>query len=201
MTLRQASFLALKIGAIAASSGLILALSFYISIRMVIFGNAIDVPDLRGRTAEQTGELLSGGGLTIETVEERFDPRVPAGAIISQTPAAGAVTKRNRKIRVVVSLGTEVLTVPDFTGQTERKAIAMALVDRALRWEELGEDNTGAPAQDQEFVLYHSDNVQATGFVEHIKLPHYVDFQSELELVRRIRREALEAQDAQEAAE
>jgi alpha-D-ribose 1-methylphosphonate 5-triphosphate synthase subunit PhnI len=81
-------------------------------------------------------------------------------------------------------------------GQTERKAISMALVDRAMRWEELGEDNTGAPAQDEEFVLSHSDNVQATGFLEHIKLPHYVDFQSELELVRRLRREA----DAQAAA-
>ena len=29
-------------------------------------------------------------------------------------------------------------------GQTERKAISMALVDRALRWEELGEDDEGA---------------------------------------------------------
>ena len=61
------------------------------------------------------------------------------------------------------------------------------LVDRALRWDELGEDNTGAPVQDQEFVLMHADNIQATGFLEHIKLPHYVDFQSELELVRRLR--------------
>ena len=75
-------------------------------------------------------------------------------------------------------------------GQTERKAISMALVDRSLRWEELGEDNVGAPAQDEEFVLSHSDNIQATGFLEHIKLPHYVDFQSELELVRRMRAEA-----------
>ncbi|MDW4499215.1 carbon-phosphorus lyase complex subunit PhnI [Sulfitobacter sp. D35] len=75
-------------------------------------------------------------------------------------------------------------------GQSERKAISMALVDRALRWEELGEDNVGAPAQDTEFVLYHADNIQATGFLEHIKLPHYVDFQSELELVRKLRREA-----------
>jgi alpha-D-ribose 1-methylphosphonate 5-triphosphate synthase subunit PhnI len=75
-------------------------------------------------------------------------------------------------------------------GQSERKAIAMALVDRALRWAELGEDFLGAPAQDAEFVLYHADNIQASGFVEHIKLPHYVDFQSELELVRRLRREA-----------
>lgn len=85
-------------------------------------------------------------------------------------------------------------------GQTERKAISMALVDRALRWEELGEDNVGAPAQDAEFVLYHSDNIQATGFLEHIKLPHYVDFQSELELVRKLRREA-GAGAVQEAAE
>ncbi|MDP0927835.1 carbon-phosphorus lyase complex subunit PhnI [Paracoccus onubensis] len=75
-------------------------------------------------------------------------------------------------------------------GQSERKSISMALVDRALRWEELGEDFTGAPAQDTEFVLYHADNIQATGFLEHIKLPHYVDFQSELELVRKLRREA-----------
>ncbi len=75
-------------------------------------------------------------------------------------------------------------------GQCERKSISMALVDRALRWRELGEDDMGAPAQDEEFVLYHSDNIQATGFLEHIKLPHYVDFQSELELVRKLRREA-----------
>ncbi len=76
-------------------------------------------------------------------------------------------------------------------GQNERKAIAMSLVDRALRWEELGEDNTGAPAQDSEFVLCHCDNIQASGFLEHIKLPHYVDFQSELELIRRLRRAAM----------
>jgi alpha-D-ribose 1-methylphosphonate 5-triphosphate synthase subunit PhnI len=75
-------------------------------------------------------------------------------------------------------------------GMSERKAISMALVDRALRWKELGEDNLGAPAQDEEFVLYHADNIQATGFLEHIKLPHYVDFQSELELIRKLRREA-----------
>jgi alpha-D-ribose 1-methylphosphonate 5-triphosphate synthase subunit PhnI len=84
-------------------------------------------------------------------------------------------------------------------GMSERKAISMALVDRALRWKELGEDNVGAPAQDEEFVLYHADNIQATGFLEHIKLPHYVDFQSELELIRKLRREA--GARHQEAAE
>jgi alpha-D-ribose 1-methylphosphonate 5-triphosphate synthase subunit PhnI len=71
-------------------------------------------------------------------------------------------------------------------GRAERKAMAMALVDRALRAQELGEEIT-APAQDQEFVLSHSDNVEASGFVQHLKLPHYVDFQSELDLLRRLR--------------
>ncbi|QQR38850.1 carbon-phosphorus lyase complex subunit PhnI [Devosia rhizoryzae] len=73
-------------------------------------------------------------------------------------------------------------------GQAERKAMSMSLVDRALRAMEFGEDVV-APAQDEEFVISHSDNVQATGFVEHLKLPHYVDFQAELDLIRRMRAE------------
>jgi alpha-D-ribose 1-methylphosphonate 5-triphosphate synthase subunit PhnI len=71
-------------------------------------------------------------------------------------------------------------------GAAERKAMAMALVDRGLRAPELGEE-TGSPIQDEEFVLAHSDNVEASGFVQHLKLPHYVDFQSELEMIRRLR--------------
>ena len=73
-------------------------------------------------------------------------------------------------------------------GHSERKAMSMALVDRALRAEELAEGVT-SPAQDEEFVLAHSDNVEASGFVQHLKLPHYVDFQSELVVVRLLRAE------------
>lgn len=85
-------------------------------------------------------------------------------------------------------------------GHCERKAMAMALVDRALRARELGEE-VKAPAQDEEFVLSHSDNVQATGFVEHLKLPHYVDFQAELGLVRKMRAEFKAVQNAAPLAE
>ena len=73
-------------------------------------------------------------------------------------------------------------------GQSERKAMSMALVDRALRSEELAEQQIG-PTQDAEFVLSHCDNVQATGVVENLKLPHYVDFQAELALLRQLRTE------------
>ena len=83
-------------------------------------------------------------------------------------------------------------------GEAERKAMAMALVDRALRAGELGEE-VNAPAQDQEFVLYHSDNVEASGFTQHLKLPHYVDFQAELNLIRRLRAEWAGAQNPPQA--
>lgn len=73
-------------------------------------------------------------------------------------------------------------------GEAERKAMAMSLVDRALKAGEMGEDIV-APAQDQEFVLSHADNVEASGFVQHLKLPHYVDFQGELATVRQLLRD------------
>jgi len=86
-------------------------------------------------------------------------------------------------------------------GHSERRAMGMSLVDRAMRSAELGElgergEPAEAPAQNVEFVLSHCDNVEATGFVEHLKLPHYVDFQSELETVRRMRADAVEPKKA-----
>ena len=77
-------------------------------------------------------------------------------------------------------------------GSNERKAMSMAIVDRALsqgqeRAGETGE--AGSPVEDEEFVLAHCDTVEASGFVQHLKLPHYVDFQADLQLVRALRRD------------
>ncbi|MCG8549774.1 MAG: carbon-phosphorus lyase complex subunit PhnI [Desulfobacterales bacterium] len=69
-------------------------------------------------------------------------------------------------------------------GQNERKAMSVALLDRSLTKASKGEDRIEYPAQDQEFILAHSDNVESSGFVQHLKLPHYVDFQSELVFIR-----------------
>ncbi len=141
-----------------------------------------------GRTHPFAGEIRFGE-VEVELFAEELGFAVPLGRI--------AVTE----CQMVNQFGGTASEPPRFTrgyglafGQGERKAIAMALVDRALRARELGED-IRAPAQDEEFVLLHSDNVQATGFVEHLKLPHYVDFQAELGLVRRLRGEFAAARD------
>ncbi|WP_108522377.1 carbon-phosphorus lyase complex subunit PhnI [Bradyrhizobium algeriense] len=71
-------------------------------------------------------------------------------------------------------------------GHGERKALSMAILDRSLRSAELGE-TVAYPAQDDEFVLSHSDSVAASGLVQHLKLPHYVDFQAEMQLLGQMR--------------
>lgn len=65
-------------------------------------------------------------------------------------------------------------------GDDESKAIAMSVLDHSLR-----ADDVRFPTQDQEFVLYHIDGVEATGFISHLKLPHYVTFQSKLDAALR----------------
>jgi alpha-D-ribose 1-methylphosphonate 5-triphosphate synthase subunit PhnI len=71
-------------------------------------------------------------------------------------------------------------------GRNERKAIAMANLDAAIRTGNGRAEGPAGPAEDEEFVLYHTDGIEATGFVEHLKLPHYVTFQSSLDRLREV---------------
>ncbi|ENY99938.1 hypothetical protein HMPREF1092_03075 [Clostridium thermobutyricum] len=69
-------------------------------------------------------------------------------------------------------------------GQNETKAISMSILDRCLE-----EKNKDFPTGDEEFVLYSIDVIESSGFMSHLKLPHYVTFQSELDSVRKTREE------------
>lgn len=73
-------------------------------------------------------------------------------------------------------------------GHNEAKAIAMSLLDHALNVK------GDAPVNNEEFVLIHIDNIEASGFVNHLKLPHYVTFQSSLDRLK-------QAQDYDKAKE
>lgn len=66
-------------------------------------------------------------------------------------------------------------------GRNENKAIAMAIIDRELELE------GPYPTQNEEFVLTHGDSLEMNGFLSHLKLPHYVTFQSKLDAVRKTR--------------
>lgn len=64
-------------------------------------------------------------------------------------------------------------------GHNETKAICMGMLDSSLR-----QPNDANPANSQEFTIYHSEGVESYGFTNHLKLPHYVTFQSGLDNLR-----------------
>ena len=66
-------------------------------------------------------------------------------------------------------------------GRNERKAIAATILDASMQLD------GSEPAEDAEFVLDVVDGMDAVGFIEHLKLPHYVTFQSILDRIRSIR--------------
>jgi alpha-D-ribose 1-methylphosphonate 5-triphosphate synthase subunit PhnI len=81
--------------------------------------------------------------------------------------------------------------VPDYQlgyglviGRDERKAISMSIIDCSLRFAKAGDT---MPVANQEFVVSHVDSVESSGFVEHLKLPHYVTFQAGVQRARRFR--------------
>jgi alpha-D-ribose 1-methylphosphonate 5-triphosphate synthase subunit PhnI len=81
--------------------------------------------------------------------------------------------------------------VPDYqlgfgivVGRDERKAISMSIIDCSLRF---AKPSDTLPVANQEFVVSHVDSVESSGFVEHLKLPHYVTFQAGVQRSRRFR--------------
>lgn len=77
-------------------------------------------------------------------------------------------------------------------GRNERKAIGMSILDASIQM-----DATDEPAENPEFVLDCVDGIDSFGFIEHLKLPHYVTFQSILDRIRAIReRTDLDDEDA-----
>ena len=68
-------------------------------------------------------------------------------------------------------------------GRAETRAIAMSILDCALN-----HPAPGSPPNDEEFVLLHGEALEMSGFISHLKLPHYVTYQSKLDNIRKTRR-------------
>jgi alpha-D-ribose 1-methylphosphonate 5-triphosphate synthase subunit PhnI len=80
-------------------------------------------------------------------------------------------------------------------GQNETKAVAMSLLDHNLE-----NPNPAHPSESEEFVLLHIDSVEATGFISHLKLPHYVTFQAKLDSLRKVKADQKEKETANSLA-
>lgn len=67
-------------------------------------------------------------------------------------------------------------------GRVERRAIAAAVLDASCA--RAADEDHKPPSEDAEFLAIVLDGQEASGFVEHLKLPHYVTFTSDLDRIR-----------------
>jgi beta-lactam-binding protein with PASTA domain len=93
------------------------------SMRVALRAREVTVPDLQGRSVAEATTQLTSLGLTLRVDDSRrLDPKVPADRILLQDPVQGIVTRRQRSVRVWLSAGPRIATIPRLTGETERTA-------------------------------------------------------------------------------
>ncbi len=68
------------------------------------------VPDVVGRSESDATTAITGAGLTLGTRTEIASDTVPAGSVISQSPAAGTDVDKGSAVDIVVSLGPPTTT-------------------------------------------------------------------------------------------
>jgi len=120
--LRRRVVLLTWIGTFAGLLVVVGALSAYLTVRRSVSGRDVEVPDLSGLTAEDASALLKKNGLILEEAAQRNDEAVDAGRILAQDPPPGTAIKPQRKVKVVVSLGNKVNSIPELRGGAARKA-------------------------------------------------------------------------------
>jgi eukaryotic-like serine/threonine-protein kinase len=93
------------------------------SMRLALKTREVDVPDLTNRSANEATAIANGMGLAVRVDDTRRpDPKVAAGRVLAQDPAAGSVSRSQRSIRVWLSSGVRAAIVPPLVGETERAA-------------------------------------------------------------------------------
>jgi beta-lactam-binding protein with PASTA domain len=93
------------------------------AMRVAIKTREVEVPQLSGKSVNEASVLLIDAGLRLKVEEgRRVDPKVPAGQILAQDPAAGIRTRRERSVKVWVSAGPRSSIVPALVGESDRTA-------------------------------------------------------------------------------
>ncbi len=100
------------------------------------FGEEVEVPELVGLTTKEARDKLEALNLELKVASQEASTQYPADQVISQNPAKGLKVKEGREIEVVVSLGTEQVTVPAVVGKTANDAeLAMTGVGLVVKIE------------------------------------------------------------------
>ena len=129
------------------AAGVLLAvfgLAGWLSFEKSVLGRSILVPDLTGKNLEDAAKVSRDAGLTllVEQGRARVDEKIPAHAVMLQSPGVGSFVKPGQTVRVVLSLGPRSIRVPDLNGLSARAA-SVSLTRASLRLGEVSTDSDG----------------------------------------------------------
>ena len=113
----------LKIAALFLALLALVIVSAALTMKLVTWGRTVAVPDISGKDMTTALVELKNSGLNIKVERQEHHPKVPAGYIITQSPPPGSTVKKGRDVLVIVSLGSEEVTVPELTGANVRRAM------------------------------------------------------------------------------
>jgi eukaryotic-like serine/threonine-protein kinase len=92
------------------------------TMHFAIHGAEVQVPALKAMTVADALSETAGLGLKLDVDNRYYSADVAQGHILTQSPAAGTVVRREWKVRVSESLGPQMVDVPDTVGRDERVA-------------------------------------------------------------------------------
>ena len=148
MALRTRVWSAGKIVVLIGALGATYAIFAVGAMRLALRAREVAVPNLMNRTASEASTGAAALGLTLKVDDaRRQDPKIAAGRVLAQEPAAGSITRRQRSVKVRLSAGQRAALVPALTGETERTA-QLRLAQDGLALTTVSEIRTDAYAAD-----------------------------------------------------
>jgi eukaryotic-like serine/threonine-protein kinase len=113
-------FFNILLGALAMVA--VAIISAYLAMRIAIHGREVTVPNLANLTLPDASKKTAALGLRLDVENHFYSATIPAGIVLSQSPAPGAIVRRQWTVRITQSLGPQQVSIPSLTGETERPA-------------------------------------------------------------------------------
>lgn len=96
--------------------------SAVVTMHFAIHGAEVAIPDFRRLTVADAGQRAASAGLNLHVESKLYSTDVPAGRIVNQSPAAGAIVRRGWRVWLTESLGPQKLAIPNVLGKDQRVA-------------------------------------------------------------------------------
>jgi beta-lactam-binding protein with PASTA domain len=129
LSIKRFAIALVKYGLLAAALVVTAGLSALTTMRVVLRTQEVVVPSLVGKPLPEAGALAARRRLVLRVEGRRNDPKLGRDLIVEQEPAAGSGIKRQRSVRVWVSLGPRRLMIPAVEGESVRSG--RLLLDQA----------------------------------------------------------------------